>query len=857
MPQDSRRSVGYRSFVTCDDPKGVVECGTIRKSKNDSKKLKHKIESRGTPKKSITSLICKEERREMESKGITEGLNNPSTFQLLEVSRGARKLNKMIDSWSQGPSIDEQSNDIAKDLLKGALDLQESLIMLGKLQEASRYMAQLKKKQKEKSERGRNEELGSERMNSNRFGDCNYHMGFQKPRLSVDGSSRNSTEELKRVIRDSFARQNLTQSIAAQEKSCFNRRKLDSALEFPSASSSQSSLVHSDDTPFADSLSPVDSSKKTKGPNLIAKLMGLEEFPSKQFQTISQKHSEGGKTPNQKRPLFDIDMPKVRKSQSAVQKVDLERRTLKEILETMQFKGLLKCNSAKGLEPKALHSRTSHSKERLIDDMPPIVLIKPLPFPCLESKQLLAPNCIREAALDTKKILRKLKQKEEVPLKTIHCEEGILNSTEMSRKLEAEKKPVKRIREEGDRYCKELVRKSEEKEAKTKEKVSNKMKAGVSVNQKAQKKEMIDKKADNIQKATPTNRRRTTTEESVKSNNVSKSQDQAEVTSKMLRKPEIGTNISKNQTSRRHSKATNAITKDTSQSILHDSASQKIQTKKEKPVRERRAANLVEEDLGCQADGKRIDLTCENNSVVERIDTTLAVQFPLKEETDTSGLQIEEYRSNDLCSLQEVTMLSPQHEKSVKPAEEVSDHIVPSRMKRKSSKAITNLKALLSSNSSFLSRADEIFDLNVTQPTPLQTTDINDFGVANPRLSLDCAHELMELKSLQDSQTAHPLWQTSLGNSIACISLDQLVDEVCDGVEHLRSYSKLAGENLPTDSIYAMLHCDLKFKGPITGIWNLGWRNGFSTDEVEQVVVDIQKLVLNRLIEDILIDFAL
>ena len=213
--------------------------------------------------------------------------------------------------------------------------------------------------------------------------------------------------------------------------------------------------------------------------------------------------------------------------------------------------------------------------------------------------------------------------------------------------------------------------------------------------------------------------------------------------------------------------------------------------------------------------------------------------------------------SNNPCSPQEVSMPSPQDERSVKPVEEVSDLIVPGRMKRKSSQAITNLKALLLSNSSFLSHADEIFDLNVAQPIPLQTTDINDFGVANPRLSLDCAHELMELKSLQDSQTAHPLLRTGLGNSIGCISLDQLVEEVCDGVEHLRSNSKLAGENLPTDNIYAMLHSDLNCKGPMTGMWDLGWRNGFSLDEVEQVATDIQKLVLSRLIDDILVDFAL
>lgn len=38
MPQDNLRSAVYRSFVTCDDPTGVIECRTIRKSKTSSKK---------------------------------------------------------------------------------------------------------------------------------------------------------------------------------------------------------------------------------------------------------------------------------------------------------------------------------------------------------------------------------------------------------------------------------------------------------------------------------------------------------------------------------------------------------------------------------------------------------------------------------------------------------------------------------------------------------------------------------------------------------------------------------------------------------------------------------------------------
>ncbi|KAJ9689207.1 hypothetical protein PVL29_014726 [Vitis rotundifolia] len=65
-----------------------------------------------------------------------------------------------------------------------------------------------------------------------------------------------------------------------------------------------------DDTAFADSLSLMNSLTKTKGPNLIAKLIGLEESPSIPFQTTSHKYLEGGTTMNQKKPLFGIDILK-------------------------------------------------------------------------------------------------------------------------------------------------------------------------------------------------------------------------------------------------------------------------------------------------------------------------------------------------------------------------------------------------------------------------------------------------------------------------------------------------------------------------------------------------------------------
>jgi hypothetical protein len=78
--------------------------------------------------------------------------------------------------------------------------------------------------------------------------------------------------------------------------------------------------------------------KKAKGPNLIAKLMGLEDLPSKPLRTPLQKHLESERILNQRRHVFNIDRPRGRKPHS---NADPERRTLKKILETMKFKGLL------------------------------------------------------------------------------------------------------------------------------------------------------------------------------------------------------------------------------------------------------------------------------------------------------------------------------------------------------------------------------------------------------------------------------------------------------------------------------------------------------------------------------------
>lgn len=197
MPQESLRSVVYRSFVTCEDPRGVVEGKTIRISKTDSTKMSsRRVESE------IQSKSSKEREK----------------MSLVEVKNGAQKLNEAIDSWSKGASFRGQTKDIAKDLLKGALDLQESLKMLGKLQETS-YITNLKKKQEKQSE-----ELSS-RIGSDRFESFQlYDAGFEKERKLANGSSRDCYAELRDVIREGLSKQNLLSNMSSYQESAFSGR---------------------------------------------------------------------------------------------------------------------------------------------------------------------------------------------------------------------------------------------------------------------------------------------------------------------------------------------------------------------------------------------------------------------------------------------------------------------------------------------------------------------------------------------------------------------------------------------------------------------------------------------------------
>lgn len=541
--------VMYKPFVTCDDPKGVVECGTIMRYRT----IKDKSKSRRPAENLQASLTNKSDKEKKASKGSNVRDFDPSSLQLVEVSRGAEKLNNMIESWSRGLRYDGKSEDIAKDLLKGALDLQESLEMLRKVQEASHNMARSKRKQDEKRVDAKVMMDRTRPMCANQFDEHNYSIGVQR-------------EELKKVIKESLVRQNLFPSTSYEGLDSASA----SASAFPSTSSSQSSVVWYDKLSDS-SLSPNIPKKERGSTNLVAKLMGLEQVPSRSFPSIMQKQLESSKIVNQKRPVFEIDMPKIRKHSSIVEKVNLQRpKTLREILETTHFNGMLKNSS-----PVRDHTlRVEHSDDlhyEHFDDLPPIVLMKPRYGSYQERTKTY------EQVPQEELSFRNLKEKE-VSSKTFKPREGSTTNMrkEMEENISKRLERPKRIKEVVEVDVKEIKPVENEKASRGKS-------------------ETVDRK---VKVKTITVRRKPLEKEVSKTKVVTKAQEQVGIisSSEKSKKPRSVSRIDKNEIPYRKSTASNSnaysntIPKPKTQKIINSREQKKSQMKKQRSIDEAEVA---------------------------------------------------------------------------------------------------------------------------------------------------------------------------------------------------------------------------------------------------------------------------
>ncbi|KAL0905835.1 hypothetical protein M5K25_024274 [Dendrobium thyrsiflorum] len=239
-----------------------------------------------------------------------------SDLQLLRVSKRAHELKKMIDYWSKSSNSNGQQNDIFNDLLIGTVELQESLLMLSRLQIASSNILMKKTRQSEREEFAEQNSIDLSRYNR-----------LQERRLSADSALTNYKQEMKQEFSDKFNK-------FVNEKVTSNKNSvLPKKVEFS---------AHA---------------KKLKAPNLIARLMGLEDFPSDDQIEVKKKEKV------------------LKRSQSH----GVNNKSLDEIIETMRSTGFL---ASEQLMSKKYGASLSKK-----DGIPPIVIMKSLNLPYREREE--------------------------------------------------------------------------------------------------------------------------------------------------------------------------------------------------------------------------------------------------------------------------------------------------------------------------------------------------------------------------------------------------------------------------------------------------------------------------------------
>ncbi|XP_022768961.1 uncharacterized protein LOC111312706 [Durio zibethinus] len=210
-----------------------------------------------------------------------------SHLHIEEISRGAQKLNQILRACSNGLNFDRYSIEIGRELLKGAIDLEESLRMLVNLQEASEYLVTPQRK----SQITLLEEDEDDDDNTVKIADQKQ---LDRPRFSFDRPERNYND-IQEVARTDL-RLRLAALTYSSEVTNSNHEK--KVLAASNSHSHRRSVSYGPDiknlTTFSEqnySSSVQSKQQKSRIPNVIAKLMGLDELPGNVDSKVTTKKS--------------------------------------------------------------------------------------------------------------------------------------------------------------------------------------------------------------------------------------------------------------------------------------------------------------------------------------------------------------------------------------------------------------------------------------------------------------------------------------------------------------------------------------------------------------------------------------
>lgn len=853
MTQGRRRSRGYISFLTCNDPKGVAEHGTVKISRVTPKKRdqQDKNEQNRRKHKDLNTLLAEERLQEEEEMGMARlqggEPSHPNDFQMTQVPQATLK----VTHWANGRSCGVQSKDIAKNLLNGAIDLQGSLVALRQLQEAANDAPGLDKRRKQKLVTGGFDEGV---LNLVQIKDDKYVEGFHRRGLSV--------EELKKVIREGLNKKN----VGSEE--AYDHVRLDSSpSNMPSTSSSQATMTNSSSFNSSDSsLSSTASQKTTEKSNLVAKLMGLEAMPSS-----PRRQMGSGTLSNLRRPLFDIDLPMMRHPQFPAHRADSKDEIVDGVLETMRLMGLLKRRAVDRACPSSHHLWSD-------DGRPPIVVIRPLSFSCSSLEGTVIADPPENGACHGKALTRPGSRREGTAKHDTSVSVNNLPEVEVDSGLTKSRYQGGIGRKQGRQKTEGIVATAKEKHS-----VSPK-KPGVPVPEEQLKKCGTEKRNNEVQKkAVAAAARKGVEKKTTKSGNETRSRASSDLHGSKLKKPETEVQrtrlrASSQQSTNKEPNNLKSVQQGSKKTVVKRAGSTGDHTHKEiKHTSNSRSLPRVAETSvgeGLSVDGvgesqaQSRDIKGEKANSPGEIMSLCTHEDIADDQTDSHDSFYEiivtnpedgTHGNNPLHGLNEEGDLAQRKDDGLNPTKEVEMRAIRTNDADlvETCLATKKLKAILISSPSFISRAEELLELKEDLNMMMTHTNSNPKPDASvSKVLVDYANQLLELKSRRHAQSSlvlpHPLISIHLKSTI---SMDEVLDETCGMIAALSCYSKPSLQTISVDGLTMLLARDMKYAGIKDEMWDIGWRTAFSVNEVERIVCEMEKLVLAGLVQEAVEDF--
>ena len=201
------------------------------------------------------------------------------------------------------------SKHFAEDLLRDAMDLQESLAMLEKFQTASQSMRLSNKKRR--PETGEKSPEIDTIIREVLLRPSNAKQALPRTvNNGLHGQLSNSTDELKNVVKDSFYRKNLPSVSTNNDQASLSQSARYLPNNYLMSNTSQQKKVSPRPLPSCAAVQP----DKSKAPSLVAKLMGLDGLPSQKDN--SKMKDEKIKIASSLRARLDIEMPRSQRLQT-------------------------------------------------------------------------------------------------------------------------------------------------------------------------------------------------------------------------------------------------------------------------------------------------------------------------------------------------------------------------------------------------------------------------------------------------------------------------------------------------------------------------------------------------------------